>query len=101
MGHSEGVQFTFSKKTFRYPVPEAAFDEILIEKTPDYSGGGQSALKDRAEFMKKTMGEDTKIIVFLCDPALRANSHITMDKRRGTEQGFTKNWGTSNATEGT
>lgn len=58
-----------------YTVPMAASDEILIEKTPDYTLGSQSVLKARAQHMKNQMPE-VKLLVLLCDPATRAFSHI-------------------------
>ena len=73
-----------------YPLPEAAVDEILIEKTPDYSLGGAATLKYRAEQIQKHI-PNVKLIVYLCDPAQRAFSHIKMQSRR-TPDRFDKIW---------
>ena len=72
-----------------YPLPEAAFNEILIEKTPDYTLGEATTLKYRAEKIKKHI-PNVKLIVFLCDPAQRAFSHIKMQSRRPAI--FQENW---------
>ena len=58
-----------------YAIPAAASDEILIEKTPDYSLGTATTLRLRAQMMQKSM-PNVKLIVLLCDPASRAFSHI-------------------------
>lgn len=60
-----------------YAIPEASIDEILIEKTPDYVLGNYVTLKFMADEMKTTIS-NLKLIVVLCDPALRAFSHIKM-----------------------
>jgi len=58
-----------------YQIPTAAKDEILIEKTPDYTLGSQTTLKNRANSIKEKM-PNAKLLVLLCDPATRAFSHI-------------------------
>ena len=58
-----------------YPIPRAAEDEILIEKTPHYSLGSREKLLERAKAMKSKM-PDVKLLVNICDPAKRAFSHI-------------------------
>ena len=58
-----------------YAIPRAALDEILIEKTPDYTLGSEEVLLRRAYAMKDKMPA-VKLIVLLCDPANRAFSHI-------------------------
>ena len=58
-----------------YAIPEAAPDEILVEKTPDYSLGSSRVLFERATNMKKRI-PNLKLFVLLCDPAERAYSHI-------------------------
>ena len=90
----EGYFWTNPKKVeqglVEYPIPEAADDEILIEKTPDYSLGGYQTLRHRAELIKKNVPK-AKLIVYLCDPALRAFSHIKMQSRRDPKR-FDKIW---------
>ena len=58
-----------------YPIPRAAEDEILIEKTPSYSLGSGERLLKQAKAMKSKM-PDVKLLVNICDPAKRAFSHI-------------------------
>ena len=58
-----------------YPIPRAAEDEILIEKTPSYSLGSGERLLKEAKAMKSKM-PDVKLLVNICDPAKRAFSHI-------------------------
>ena len=58
-----------------YAIPKAGDDEVLIEKTPDYTLGSYNTLKYRAQQMKAKM-PNVKLLVFICDPAKRAYSHI-------------------------
>ena len=79
-----------------YAIPEAALDEILIEKTPEYLTGsqytlwerigitelimflgfkGQSAPVCRAKWIKQRIPH-VRFLVALCDPTDRAYSHI-------------------------
>ena len=61
-----------------YNIPKATLDEVLIEKSPTYVKGGDSALYKKARLMKQKI-PDLKILVFLCDPIKRLYSHIKMD----------------------
>ena len=74
-----------------YAIPKASTDEILIEKTPDYSLGGYQVLSNRATAIKKSI-PNVKLLVFICDPALRAYSHIKMQSRK-TPDRFNNIWG--------
>jgi len=71
-----------------YALPLAAEDEILIEKTPDYTLGTRQTIHQRAQMMKQQM-PNAKLIVMLCDPAERAFSHV---KHQSKYLGFDSTW---------
>ena len=71
----------FELKDFREDymrrVPLAADDEILIEKSPQYSGGGSTEVRlNRAKAMK-ALNPNVKIIGIACDPVKRAYSQLS------------------------
>ena len=58
-----------------YAIPEAAPDEILVEKSPDYTLGSPNTLWGRAKVMRERIPH-LKMFVSLCDPAERVYSNI-------------------------
>ena len=54
----------------QYEIPQAAVDEILIDKSPEYLTGPPKELFHRASRMK-LMNPELKIIIFVCDPVKR------------------------------
>ena len=59
-----------------YAIPLVAEDEILIEKTAEYTRGNMSVLMERAMAMKLKI-PNLKLIVILCDPVKRIFSQIS------------------------
>ena len=78
-----------------YALPSASADEILIEKTPDYSKGSGTYLLHMAEQIKQNI-PNVKLIVMLCDPATRAFSHI---KHQTKDVGFSTKWSVNDPME--
>jgi len=57
-------------------MPLATSDEILIEKSPQYSGGGSNEVRlERAKAMK-AINPNIKLIGIACDPVKRAYSQL-------------------------
>ena len=58
-------------------VPLAADDEILIEKSPQYSGGGSTEVRIKRAKAMKALNPEVKIIGIACDPVKRAYSQLS------------------------
>ena len=57
-------------------LPLAAKDEILIEKSPQYSGGGSTEVRLARARAMKAVNPDVKLIGIACDPVKRAYSQL-------------------------
>lgn len=57
-------------------LPLAAKDEILIEKSPQYSGGGSTEVRLARAKAMKAVNPDVKLIGIACDPVKRAYSQL-------------------------
>merc|ERR1712210_445875 len=63
-------------------LPLAAKNEILIEKSPQYSGGGSNEVRLARAKAMKAINPNVKLIGIACDPVKRAYSQLNMKERR-------------------
>ena len=57
-------------------LPLAAKNEILIEKSPQYSGGGSNEVRLARAKAMKAINPNVKLIGIACDPVKRAYSQL-------------------------
>ena len=66
-------------------LPRAARDEFLIEKSPQYIGGGTYDGMVKRAWAMKIMNPNLKIVIVTCDPVKQMYSQFKMQERRAAD----------------